>query len=116
MLLCPTVITELERALARARDREIGGVLLQDSAGSQRIRLAPNLLEEPGALEVPGWWLRRMLERRDASGLRPIAFFHSHLSTLDLSDEDRVAMRAAPLPWIILQLDAGVLRWIAPHM
>jgi proteasome lid subunit RPN8/RPN11 len=111
MLSCPRIIAELERAFAWAGGREIGGLLFEDSAGRQRICITPNLLREPGALEVPGWWLKRMLRRRDPSGFRPVAFFHSHLSVLEPSATDRAAMRRLTLPWIILRSEAGHLTW-----
>ena len=115
MLRCPAIIAELERALFAARGREIGGLLFEDPAGRQRVYLAPNLSPEPGAFEAPGWWLQRMLQRRDASGFRPIAFLHSHLSTLELSDADRVAMRGLALPWIVLRSEARRLTWAVYH-
>jgi proteasome lid subunit RPN8/RPN11 len=111
MLSCTTIIAELKRALACARGREIGGLLLEDAQGRQRIHLAPNLLQEPGCLEVPGWWLNRMLQRQDDSGFRPVAFFHSHLTTLEPSEADRAAMHRLTLPWIILRIEAGHLAW-----
>lgn len=111
MLSSSAVIAELERALTWAGDREIAGFLFEDSSGCQLIRLAPNLLDEPCAVETPGWWLDRMLRRVDPSGFRPIAWFHSHLTTLDLSEADRVAMHDFPLPWIVLLLTHGRLTW-----
>ena len=112
MLRSLEVIRELERALAIAGACEIAGLLFEDSAGKQRIQLAPNLLSEPGAFEVPRWWLERMLRRRDSSGYRPIAFLHSHVSSLEPSETDRASMQGFPLPWIILRLQAGQLTWV----
>ena len=112
MLRSSEAIRELERALSLARGREIAGLLLETPAGEQRIRLTPNLLSEPGATEVPGWWLDRMLERSDPSGNRPVAFLHSHTSTLHPSATDRASMRRIPLPWIIVRLDRGRLSWV----
>jgi proteasome lid subunit RPN8/RPN11 len=112
MLHSPDVIRELEGALGRARGREIAGLLLEDSTGEQRIRLAPNLLNEPGTIEVPRWWLERMLTREDPPGYRPVAFFHSHVSSLDASDTDLAAIRHFHLPWLILRMDVGRLSWV----
>jgi proteasome lid subunit RPN8/RPN11 len=106
------VIRELERALALARGREVAGLLLEDSAGKQRVHLAPNLSDEPGATEVPRWWLERMLRRPDPAGYRPIAFLHSHVSSLDPSETDRASMQGFPLPWIIFRREGGQLRWV----
>jgi proteasome lid subunit RPN8/RPN11 len=58
---------------------------------------------------VPRWWLDRMLRRRDQSGYRPVAFIHSHVSSLDLSETDRASRQGFPLPWIIIRLEAGRL-------
>ena len=106
------VIAELERAVRLARGREIAGLLLEDPAGDQLLRLAPNLLNEPGQIEVPGWWLERMLHRRDPSEYRPVAFLHSHVSSLDLSETDRASIQGFPLPWIVLRIDTDGLRWV----
>jgi proteasome lid subunit RPN8/RPN11 len=112
MLRSSHVIAELERALRLARGREIAGLLLEDPAGDQRLRLAPNLVSEPGAIEVPRWWLERMLRRREPSEYRPVAFLHSHVSSLEPSETDRSSMQRFPLPWIILRIEAGQLSWV----
>jgi proteasome lid subunit RPN8/RPN11 len=105
------VIDELERALRSVGAREIAGIVFETPDGDQRVRLGPNLATEPGAVEIPGWWLTAMLQHTDQDGARPVAFFHSHLSTLEHSDTDRAAMSASPLPWIILRLEGGRLIW-----
>jgi proteasome lid subunit RPN8/RPN11 len=110
MLHSLDVIRELESALAFGRGREVAGLLLEAPGGKQRIHLAPNL-GEPGATEVPRWWLDRMLRRRDPSGYRPVAFIHSQMSSLDPSETDRASMRGFPLPWIIVRMEAGQLTW-----
>lgn len=111
VLLSATLIDELGRAILAARGHEIAGILLEDPAGEQRILLAPNLLSEPGAGEIPRWWLDRNLRRRDPAGLRPIAFFHSHVSSLEPSETDCVSMRGFSLPWIVLLVREGQLAW-----
>lgn len=111
MLASATVIDELERALHHAGAREIAGLLLEAPDGSQCIRLAPNIASDSGTVEIPGWWICSQLQRIERDGARPIAFFHSHMSTLEPSDTDRVAVRDSPLPWIILLLDNGRLTW-----
>jgi proteasome lid subunit RPN8/RPN11 len=108
MLHSSDVIRELESALALARGRELAGLLLEAPGGKQRIQLAPNI-GEAGTTEVPRWWLDRMLRRRDPSGYRPVAFIHSHVSSLDLSEADRASIQRFPLPWIIIRLEAGRL-------
>jgi proteasome lid subunit RPN8/RPN11 len=113
MLHSAHVIAELERALRVARGREIAGLLLQDPAGDQRLRLAPNLANEPGAIDVPRWWLERRLRHRDSSVYRPVAFLHSHVSSLELSETDLASMKCFPLPWIIIRIEAGQLSWVA---
>ena len=109
--LSPTAATQLERSIAAARGREIAGLLLENSAQEQRIQLAPNLRADAGRVEIPRWWFDRRLERRDASGFRPVAFFHSHVSSLELSDADRASMRSLPLPWIVVLLKNSRLTW-----
>jgi proteasome lid subunit RPN8/RPN11 len=111
MLHSPDVIRDLERALAQARGREIAGLLLDGPSGKQRIQLAPNLLSEPGVVEVPRWWMARMLRRRYTSDFRPVAFFHSHISSLQPSETDRASMRRSPLPWLIVRIQADRLTW-----
>ncbi len=112
MLRSPRIISELKRALAQAGSREIGGLLLENATGRQRIHLSPNLASAPGVLEVPGWWLRRMLNRKDESGLTPVAFFHSHSDTLEPSHTDLESMSSLRLPWIILRYRGDDLTWI----
>lgn len=112
MLRSAHVLAELKRALLQAGRREIGGLLLENSSGDQRIHLAPNLASDPGALEVPGWWLARMLDRPHASGFRPVAFLHSHLTTLEPSDTDLHSMKRSALPWIILRYENEQLTWV----
>ena len=105
------LIGELERAILAARGREIAGLLLESSDGEQRIRRAPNLLSDPGETELPRWWLDRALASGLTGELRPIAFFHSHTTSLDLSEADRASMVGFPLPWIVLLLREGRLTW-----
>ena len=111
MFRSATVIGALQRAILAARGRDIRGLLLEDPAGEQRIQLAPNLVSEPGAAEVPGWWLERALRRRDPEGFRPVAFFHSHVSSLEPSETDCASMQGSSLPWIVLLVREGQLAW-----
>jgi proteasome lid subunit RPN8/RPN11 len=106
-----SLVRELERAILSARGREIAGLLLEDPAGAQRIELAPNLAAEPGEAEVPAWWLERALRRGGVAGFRAVAFLHSHLTSLELSETDRASMRERSLPWIVLLLREGRLTW-----
>jgi proteasome lid subunit RPN8/RPN11 len=110
--LTAAVIGELERAIGAARGREIAGILLEDAAGEQRVQLAPNLAHEPGAVDVPRFWLDRALRRRDPAGFHAVAFLHSHLSSLDLSETDRGSMRDSSLPWIVLLMRDDRLAWV----
>jgi len=117
-VLAPAVAHEFLRWIAAARGLEIAGLLLENSAGEQRVQRAPNLAREPGEAEVPGWWLDRALARRDGSGFRPVAFFHSHESSLELSETDRASARTMSIPWIVLAVRDGKLAWAvhaAPH-
>ncbi|MET0533454.1 MAG: hypothetical protein ABW171_04450, partial [Steroidobacter sp.] len=109
MLRSPRVIGELERALANTGEHEIAGLLLEDATGEQRFQRAPNLCTEPCTIEVPRWWLERRL--RCGSVHRPIAFVHSHVTSLEPSDADRASLQNFPLPWIIVRLHAGKLEW-----
>jgi proteasome lid subunit RPN8/RPN11 len=107
----PEVIDELVQLIKAARGLEVAGLVLEDCAGGQRIQRAPNLHTEPGNVEIPRWWFDRMLTRQDGSGFHPIAFFHSHVSSLELSEIDRATMRRLPLPWIVLLLKDDRLIW-----
>jgi proteasome lid subunit RPN8/RPN11 len=110
-MLRPAAIVELARAIACARGLEIGGLLLEEPSGAQRIQLAPNLQTEPGSFEAPRWWFDARIGRCDLHGYRPVAFIHSHGSSLDLSDVDRESLRGSTLPWIVVCVDSGRLAW-----
>lgn len=110
-MLRPAAIVELTRAIARARGLEIGGLVLEEPSGAQRIQLAPNLQAKPGAFEAPRWWFDVRIGRCDPCGYRPVAFFHSHCSSLDLSSRDRESLRGSPLPWIVVCAHSGQLAW-----
>lgn len=109
--LSRAVTVEFLRLIRAARGLEVAGLLLENSAGEQRIQRAPNLHSEPGNVEVPRWWFDRMLARQDCSGFRPVAFFHSHVSSLELSETDRASMSTLSLPWIVLMMRSGQLSW-----
>ena len=110
-MLRPAAIEELARAIANARGLEVGGLVLEEPSGAQRIQLAPNLRAEPDAFEAPRWWFDVRIGRCDPGGYRPVAFFHSHCSSLDLSSRDRESLRGFPLPWIVVCADSGRLAW-----
>lgn len=111
MKLSSAIIAELNRGLAQARGRELVGLLLEDDAGDQRIRLAPNLMSEPGRFEAPWWWFESLLGKPDRNGFVPVAFFHSHTSSLDLSERDRQSMTQLRLTWIVLKREAGTIEY-----
>ena len=111
LTLTDVATRDLLRLIAAARGLEVAGLLLGNAVGEQRILRAPNLQGEPGNVEIPRWWLDKMLSRRDHSGFRPIAFFHSHNSTLELSETDRGSLPSVPLPWVVLVARDGQLRW-----
>jgi proteasome lid subunit RPN8/RPN11 len=110
-VLAPAVTHEFLRWIAAARGLEVAGLLLENAAGEQRIQRAPNLAGEPGEAEVPRWWLDRRLALRDGAGFRPVAFFHSHRSSLEMSATDRESARTVSLPWIVLAVREGELAW-----
>jgi proteasome lid subunit RPN8/RPN11 len=103
LIVSSQAIAELGQALDQIRGRELGGLLLEDDAGNQHIRLAPNLMSEPGAFAAPAWWFENMLGKRDGNGFVPVAFFHTHTSSLELSDRDRESMKRLRLPWIVFK-------------
>jgi proteasome lid subunit RPN8/RPN11 len=103
-IFSPAITRELMQLIVAARGLEVAGLLWENSAGEQRIQRAPNLHSEPGNVEIPGWWLERLLSRQDRSGFCPVAFFHSHTSSLDLSETDRASQRRMSLPWIVLMV------------
>jgi len=111
IILAQPVVGELLCMIAAAHGLEVAGLLMENDDGEQRIQRAPNLHNEPGNVEIPRWWFDRMLARRDRSGFRPVAFFHSHLSSLELSELDRTSLRNFPLPWIVLLARDGELSW-----
>ena len=103
----------LERAIVHSGGREIAGLLLESSDGQQRIVLGPNLADEPGAVELPGWWRERIEWWAQSSGLTVRAFVHSHLTSLEASPEDEEGMRQSELPWIVVWMRDGGLEWRA---
>jgi proteasome lid subunit RPN8/RPN11 len=110
-VLAPAIANDLLRLIVAARGLEVAGVLLENEFGEQRIRRAPNLAREPGEAEVPRWWLDRTLARRDGAGFHPVAFFHSHRSSLEMSATDLESARTISLPWIVLAVRDGKLAW-----
>jgi proteasome lid subunit RPN8/RPN11 len=110
-VLAPAVTHEFLRWIAAARGLEVAGLLLENAAGEQRIQRATNLAREPGEAEVPRWWLDRRLALRDGAGFRPVAFFHSHRSSLEMSATDHESARTMSLPWIVLAARDGKLAW-----
>jgi proteasome lid subunit RPN8/RPN11 len=110
-MLSTAVTGELKRMITTARGLEVAGLLLENPAGEQRIQRAPNLQSEPGHVEIPRWWLDRMLGRQDCAGFRPIAFFHTHVLSLELSETDRASLDNAVLPWIVLMVNDGQIKW-----
>lgn len=109
--LRPVVARELLQLVTAAHGFEVAGLLLENATGEQRIQRAPNLAREPGEAEVPRWWLDRTLARRDGAGFHPVAFFHSHRSSLEMSATDRESARTMSLPWIVLAVREGELAW-----
>ena len=114
-ILSRAVICELFALIMAARGLEVAGLLLENSSGEQRIQRAPNLNSEPGNVEIPRWWIERMLARQSFHGFRPVAFFHSHVSSMELSETDRASLHNFPLPWIVLMAQDGQLRWVVKH-
>jgi proteasome lid subunit RPN8/RPN11 len=115
LILSRSAINELFALTKVARGLEVAGLLLENAAGEQRIQRAPNLHSEPGNIEIPRWWIDRMLVRQSPPGFRPVAFFHSHVSSLELSETDRASLDNFPLPWIVLMVKDGQLEWVVKH-
>lgn len=111
-ILSRAVISELFALITATRGLEVAGLLLENTAGEQRIQRAPNLHSEPGNVEIPRWWIDRMLARQSFPGFWPVAFFHSHVSSVELSETDRVSLHNFPLPWIVLIAKDGQLDWV----
>jgi len=106
-ILSRSAINELFALSKIASGHEVAGLLLENAAGEQRIERAPNLHSELGHVEIPGWWIDRMLVRQSYPGFQPVALFHSHVSSLELSETDRVSLNKFPLPWIVLMVKDG---------
>jgi proteasome lid subunit RPN8/RPN11 len=119
MELSREVRQTLERAIVQSAGREIAGLLLESADGQQRVVLGPNLADEPGVVELPGWWRERIERWARTSELTVRAFVHSHGTTLRASPEDEESMRQSGLPWVIVLVRKGELRWRAygqaPH-
>jgi proteasome lid subunit RPN8/RPN11 len=111
MELSREVRQTLERAIVQSAGREIAGLLLESADGQQRVVLGPNLADEPGVVELPGWWRERIERWARASELTVRAFIHSHGTSLETSLEDEEGMRQSGLPWLIVWLRSGELDW-----
>ena len=114
-ILSRPVIRELFALIMAARGLEVAGLLLENSSGEQRIQRAPNLNSEPGNVEIPRWWIDKMLARQSFHGFHPVAFFHSHVSSMELGETDRASLHNFPLPWIVLMTKDGQLDWAVRH-
>jgi proteasome lid subunit RPN8/RPN11 len=113
MELSREVRQTLERAIVQSAGGEIAGLLLESADGQQRVVLGPNLADEPGVVELPGWWRERIERWARTSELTVRAFVHSHGTTLRASPEDEESMRQSGLPWVIVLVRKGELRWRA---
>jgi proteasome lid subunit RPN8/RPN11 len=61
-----------------------------------------------GAFEISGHELRRMSAWAEDRGLQIVAVFHSHpTGALELSGQDRDALRHAVWPWVVATRAAG---------
>ncbi len=108
-MLQATASREIQRALEDAgTTAEICGFLLQDETGRQAFRQVANLAG-PGEFLVSELDWSRVIRDSEKRGLSVIAFVHSHLSSLDMSEADRRCCNAIDLPFVVVRLRGGTL-------
>ena len=89
----------------------MAGLLLENAAGDQVLVFGPNLAEDGGTFDVPGWWRYRIEGWARSCDLVIRAIVHSHVTSLEASHEDRRAMAVSGLPWVIVRLAGERLEW-----
>src|SRR2546422_3548491 len=109
-MLSENIVSRLTNILSTAKEREICGFLLTGSAGEQTYFGVFNLARLPWTFLVSHTDVERVARFAKSHGMRIAAFIHSHNGSLDLSDDDRLAMCASGLPWIVVTLSEGKLR------
>lgn len=93
------------------RGREICGFLMSDPEGRQDVFLVHNWSGEGGAFFVSISEFRRAERYACQRSLRIAAFLHSHETSLELSDADRLCFEMSCWPWVVVCLREQELRY-----
>ena len=109
MQLSPAIIQLLTRALEDSGGREICAVLLENVKGDQAAVRVPNWSRDFDSFFVARSEIKRIERYAERNGYKILAFIHSHRSSLELSDTDRMSLEHSNYPWVIVILsDSGL--------
>jgi proteasome lid subunit RPN8/RPN11 len=97
--------------LAGARGAEICGYLVEDAEGARDFVAVENRLASPDACFVSAADDARARRAIASRSLRIVAWVHSHADGLELSPVDREWLARGRLPWVVVCLCAGELRF-----
>lgn len=108
--IAPNMISLLERCIRDAGDREFCALLLQHPDGQQEVIRLPNWSEDRFAFFVSTSELRRIERFASRVGAKVLAFIHSHISSLDLSDTDQEYLHHSKYNWVVVIMQDGSIR------
>ena len=104
MKLNAKVIEELIHALHASNKRELCGFLLGSPKSKQSFIRVSNFGPGPKSFFVPEAEFLRVSKFAETQNMKVIAFIHSHIHSIELSETDLIGMKRTAFPWIIVKL------------